>query len=111
MTGRLERIKAAAQRALSSNGDLLYRHEATWSDNTTCRFSVQEPSKTNPLVAALLQVNPQQTGLRVVKVHPDDPRPKEGSHIPWQGGTLTLERWSDKSDFTDQREGTARYER
>ncbi|WP_407572134.1 hypothetical protein [Deinococcus altitudinis] len=97
---RLDQYRALAQSQLKANADLLYRHTATWSDGTTCRFSVQDPNKGNDVRTAA--INPDVASLRVLKIHPDDSAPEVSASTPWEGGTLTRGANSDTSDFTGQ---------
>ena len=110
MTGRFPSLRDLAQAALRDNDDLLYRHAATWSDGTTCRFSVQDPSKTSggSQLAQRLTGLPDVLDVRLLRVHLDDPKPGGRASIPWDGGTLTLEDWSQASDFTGQAIGICR---
>lgn len=87
-----------------------FRHTATWSDGTDCRFSVQDPSKTDAgtKLAQRLTGVPDVLDVRLLKAHPADPPPGEGASLPWDGGTLTLVGWSQVSDFTGQAVGVCR---
>ena len=108
--GRLEDLQAMSQGVLRDNADLLYRHTATWSDGTRCRYSVTDPSKVQTAFALSLRQQPEALQLRIVKVHPDDPRPAKGATVDWQGYPLVLVAWSDVSDFTTTCTGTGRLE-
>jgi len=100
---RLDRYRAQAQRQLTKYADVLYRHEATWSDGTSARFSVQDPTKGKDVRSYAL--SPDSASLRVVRFHPEDPVPAEGAQTPWETGLLIRAQKSDTSDFT----GTASY--
>ena len=110
MTGRLPGLRELATAALTDNSDLIYRHRDTWSDGTTCRFSVQDPSKVQTGFALTLRQQPESLLLRIVKVHPEDARPAKGASVDYQGYPLVLVAWSDASNFTGQRLGTGRLE-
>lgn len=87
-----------------------FRHTDTWSDGTSCRFSVQDPSATDQgtRLAQRLTGTVEVLDVRLVKTHPADPPPGEGASLPWDGGTLTLVSWGQVSDFTGQAVGVCR---
>jgi hypothetical protein len=111
--GRLEDFQALAQGALRDNADLVYRHTDTWSDGTRCRYSVTDPNRTDAgaKLAQRLTGTPDVLDVRFLKVHPDDPKPGTRATLPWDGGTLTLEDWSQVSEFTGQATGICRFVR
>lgn len=111
MTGRLLAIRERATEALRRNADVLYRHSATWSDGSSCRFSVKDAARVKPDEVARLSAFAGSNGLlfqdlRVLTVHPDDVPPGEGASLNWDGGTLEVLSWSQVSDFTGQAKGT-----
>lgn len=89
---------------------LRFRHTATWSDGTTCRFSVRDPARTDQgtRLAQRLTGTPEVLDIRLLSTHPEDEPPGEGASIPWDGGTLTLVSWGQVSDFTVQAAGVCR---
>ncbi len=89
---------------------LRFRHQATWSDGTHCRFSLQDPSKTDAGVrmAQRLTGTDEVTDVLLLRVHPDDPRPDTGAEVPWDYGTARLVSWGTPSDFTGQAVGVCR---
>ena len=119
MTSRLPTIHQRVTDALRRNADVIYRHQGvfTKTQNGTlreypCRFSVRDPVKAdrNTIAAADTFARAEQvvfTDVRLLKVHPDDKRPPEGSVLttPWDGGRLEVRRWSQPSDFTGQAVG------
>jgi hypothetical protein len=111
--GRLEDIQALSQGVLRDNANLLFRRTGTWSDGTACRFSVQDPVKTDSgtRLAQRLTGTPDVLDVRLLKVHPDDLKPGTRASIPWDGGTLTIEDWSQVSEFTGQAIAVCRFVR
>ena len=109
----LERIRDEAQAELRANAFLLYRHALTWNDGTTCRCSVRDPgtSEAGANLARRLTGLTDVLSVRIVTVHPDDPKPGTGASVAWDGGTLTLTDWSTPSDFTGQAYATGRFTR
>ncbi|AZI45329.1 hypothetical protein EHF33_20685 (plasmid) [Deinococcus psychrotolerans] len=87
---------------------LRFRHSATWSDGTTCRFSVQDPAKDGRSGPQKLSTHPLEASLRRLKVHPDDVQPAPGASTPYQGGKLVRGFQTDTSDFTGQQTGVCR---
>lgn len=113
---RLRNAVQTAVNAVQSNSALnalLYRHTGTWSDGTSCRFSVRDPAKTDQgtRLAQRLTGEVSVTDVRLLTVHPDDEPPGEGASLPWDGGTLTLVSWGQPSDFTGQAVGVCRLTR
>ena len=110
--GLLDELRAEARGVLVDPelSEVLFRHRQTWSDGTLCRFSVQDPSKTSSgsQLAQRLTGLPDVLDVRLLRVHLDDPKPGGRASIPWDGGTLTLEDWSQASDFTGQAIGICR---
>ncbi|WP_407540233.1 hypothetical protein Q0M94_02185 [Deinococcus radiomollis] len=98
----LELLRSMSQELYHQEADLLRRHSGTWSDGTTCRFSVErlDPVKlaNSPLTASLLKV----------RIHPDDSRPAPGSTVAYLGCRLSVGTRSDPSDFTGQTYSVAR---
>jgi hypothetical protein len=105
---RLPDIQGAFRQALETNADLLYRHTATWSDGTRCRFSVQDPNKADTALNRTLRERPDAPDLRLLKVHPADTRPTLAAHLTWEDGVLFVERYAQASDFTAQAVGVCR---
>ena len=97
---RLPGIQGRFHRALTGNADLLYRHAATWSDGTSCRFSVYDVSRSDSTLARILRDRADWPDLRMLKLHPADPRPAPLSRLSWEDGLLYLERYAQTSDFT-----------
>ncbi|GAA3995242.1 hypothetical protein GCM10022631_01760 [Deinococcus rubellus] len=98
----LDALRADARSELRANAELIYRHSATWSDGTTCRFSVQDPSKVDGNLARSLRSRPDAADLRILKVHQDDSRPALAARTPFDsGGVLFVERYPQQSDFLD----------
>lgn len=100
--GRLENLRNLAVTQLRRNADVLYRHEAEWSDGTTCRYSVKDPQKLDTATARALRNDPAYDRPRLVTVHPDDEKPGTGATVEHEGRTLHLVVWTDVSDFTGQ---------
>lgn len=98
----LELLRSMSQELYHQEADLLYRHTATWSDGTTCRFSVER------LDQVKLANTPMTASLLKVRLHPDDSRPAPGSTAPYLGFVLSLGTLSDPSDFTGQTYSVAR---
>lgn len=114
---RYNEIRTAARSALVENADLIYRHSLTWSRSgvlapTPTRCSIKDPRRLDYASARSLELAAARVGvpfadLRVVTVHPDDARPRPGSRVAWDGGTLELKEWSQSSDFTGSSLGLA----
>ena len=96
----LELLRSISQELYHQEADLLYRHTATWSDGTTCRFSVQDPNNGKNVRAIV--TGPEQASLRILRVHHDDAKPVLAATTPWESGTLLRGHESDVSDFTGQ---------
>jgi len=98
----LDQVKAAVQQVQGNEelNALRFRHEAIWSDGTSARFSVQDPTKGKDVRAA--STDPEAASLRVLRIHPADTSPAVGSHTLWETGTLYLGPRADASDFTGQ---------
>ncbi|MGY2892482.1 hypothetical protein [Deinococcus sp. UYEF24] len=105
---RLEQYRALAQGQLKANADLLYRHEATWSDGTNCRFSVQDPNKVDGSLARSLRSRPDAPDLRVLRLPPGSVHPALAASIPWEDGVLFVEHYAQTSDFTGTTPGICR---
>ncbi|WP_161881939.1 hypothetical protein [Deinococcus alpinitundrae] len=88
--------------------ELRFRHSATWSDGTTCRFSVQDPAKDGRSNPQRLSTSPLDASLRRLKVHPDDVMPAPGASTPYQSGLLVRGSQTDISDFTGTSTGVCR---
>lgn len=111
----LAKIQAAVQKVQGDAdlNELRFRHAGLWSDGTSCRFSVQDPSKTSSgsQLAQRLTGLPTVLDVRLLRVHPDDPKPGVEAALPWDGGTVRLEEWTQVSDFTGQSVGVLRFTR
>ncbi|GAA5513642.1 hypothetical protein Dcar01_02386 [Deinococcus carri] len=107
--GRVERIRERVQGRLRARADILYRDSTTWSDGTTCQFSVLDPSRADGTLARSLRQRPDAPDMRVLEIHPDHPRPAPGSHIPWEHGVLFIERYAQESAFTATAPGVCRF--
>ena len=111
---RVDQVRESVQAAQRANADLLYRHTLVWSDGTSCRASVQDLNRTSTarrLASAFSTDVPLVTDARILRVHPDDPLPGEGATTPWDGGSLLLDTWTQRSDFTGQALGLCRLRR
>jgi len=100
----LSKIQRAVDKVQGNNDltEVRFRHEVTWSDNTTCRFSVQDPNKVEGTLARSLRSHPDAADLRVLRVHQDDSAPALAAHIAWdQGAVLFVERYPQQSEFLD----------
>lgn len=111
----LSKIRGAVDK-VQVNTDLnevRFRHTATWSDGVSCRFSVQDPNKTDAgyKLAQRLGGVPEVQDIRLLRVHVDDEAPGEGATLGWDGGTVKLLFWSQVSDFTGQAIGVLRLTR
>lgn len=110
MNPEAERYRALARGNLRRFGGLVYRHTATWSGEASpCRFSVVDPS---PATIGQVRAQAASSGLpfedlRLLHVHPDDPRPSVQATIPWEDGLLEVLAWGQTSDFTGTAVGTA----
>ncbi|KQR37731.1 hypothetical protein [Deinococcus sp. Leaf326] len=113
---QLERLRKQASRAVAQYSPEMFRHTLTFSrgEHTwEVRCSVQDPQKLRPDAVARLQATAAELDgvsyrdLRVLKVHPEDTMPFPGATSPWDDGTLEVLDWSQASDFTDLRTGTA----
>ena len=100
----LSQVQAAVQKVQGNSdlNELRFRHTATWSDGTSCRFSVE---RLDPLKLAR---EPMTASLLKVRVHVLDTKPAPGSTALYEGYTLSLGQWSDPSDFTGQSFSVAR---
>lgn len=100
----LGKVQAAVQKVQGNDdlNELRFRHSATWSDATVCRFSVE---RLDPLKLAK---EPMTASLLKIRVHLADPKPAPGSTVIYQGFTLSLGQWSDPSDFTGESSSVAR---
>ncbi|MDV6376243.1 hypothetical protein [Deinococcus arenicola] len=85
-----------------------FRHTATWSDGTACRFSVRDPNKGGRSSETQLQTDPIPASLRLLRVHPDDGRPTPGASLMYQGERLVLGLYADQSIWTGQQVGVCR---
>lgn len=113
---RVDAIRVRVQSRLRANGDVIYRHQGTFTREQNgrareypCRFSVRDPVKGSRDQVAVAEAFATAAGaafrdVRVLTVHPDDPRPPEGAVLadPWDGGRLEVRSWSQPSDFTGQ---------
>ena len=100
----LGKVKTAVAKVQGNDdlNELRFRHTATWSDTTQCRFSVQDPSKIEGTLARSLRDRPDAADLRILKVHQGDTAPGLAAHIPWDnGGVLFVEHFPQQSDFLD----------
>jgi len=105
---RLDRYRAQAQRQLTKYADVLYRHEATWSDGTSARFSVQDPNKVDGALNRSLRSRPDAPDVRVLRLPFDGPRPALAASIPWEDGVLFIEHYAQTGDFTETAAGVCR---
>jgi len=111
----LGKIQAAVGKVQGNQelNEVRFRHTGTWSDGTTCRFSVQDPNPhgrwSTPRAAP--DRHARRADVRVLRVHPQDLPPGEGAALAWDGGTVTLVSWSQVSDFTGQAVGVCRFTR
>ena len=81
---------------------------STWED-TRCSVQDAQKLKADAVTAAEAAARDFQVpyrDLRLLRVHPDDPRPPKGATTPWDGGTLEVLAWGQASDFTGQKLGT-----
>lgn len=106
-------VSRAMLRALRTNAAFFYRHEATWSGGTTCRFSVVDPSPVNvaQVQAAVAAEGKPLEDARVLTVHVDDAPPKRGEFILWEDGRLEVIGYGQVSDFTGTALGVAVFTR
>ena len=106
-------IRQRVRASLTARAELLYRHQAEWSDGTNPRFSVRDPNRTDQgaRLAQRLSGTPDVLDVRLLTCHPDDEPPGEGASLPWDGGTLTLVSWGQPSDFSGQAVGVCRLTR
>lgn len=109
-----EALAAEAGEAVREHAGLIFRFRGTFTKEQNgrlreypCRFSVKDPVKAdrNAVAAAQAFATAEQaafTDVRLLKVHPDDSRPPEGSVLAeaWDGGVLRLVRWAQTSDFS-----------
>ncbi|WP_407538880.1 hypothetical protein Q0M94_11940 [Deinococcus radiomollis] len=109
----LELLRSMSQELFHQEADLLYPHSSVWSDGTDCRYGIQDPNRTDAGVrlAQRLTGTPDVLDVRLLRVHPDAPKPGTRATIPWDGGTLTLEDWSQVSEITIQATGVCRFVR
>lgn len=116
MTGRLPAIRERVENALRRNADVIYRHTGTFTLRGVyrweCRFSVRDVQKLKPDEVTKLRIyadvnNLVYTDLRRLTIHPDDTVPYPGAVIDWDDGVLEVLEWSQESDFSGQRVGTA----
>ncbi|WP_189062868.1 hypothetical protein [Deinococcus arenae] len=115
----MDEIRDRVRGRLVGNADLLYRHEGTFTKTQngrefsySCRFSVRDLTKGNRDQIAAANAFAADEGaafrdIRLLRIHPDDPRPPEGAvlAVPWDGGRLEVRGWSQSSDFTGQAVG------
>lgn len=112
---RLPAIRERVRGRLRDNADLIYRHALVFAlgpHTWAARCSVKDPQALKPDALALLQATATDQGvayrdLRQIRVHPDDTEPYPGASTPWDDGTLEVLEWSQASDFTGRRTGTA----
>lgn len=111
---RLPGVRAAFIGALQANADLLYTRSGTWSDGTTCAYSVTQPSKTAEGTRRAQALTGEQNVLdiRFLKVRPGDPLPAEGATLAGhEGGVLALVSWSDRGSLSGQAVAVCRFSR
>ncbi|MGY2892755.1 hypothetical protein [Deinococcus sp. UYEF24] len=102
---------AGAVAQVQGNADLnavRFRHTATWSDGTTCRFGVQDPNKVDSALSRSLRSRPDAPDVRVLRVHQEDASPALAASIPWENGVLFVEHYAQTSDFTGTAPGVCR---
>lgn len=95
--------------------EVRFRHTGIFTKGVSswpCRFSVRDVQKLKPDEVQKLRIYADVNGLvytdlRRLTVHPDDTVPFPGAIIPWDDGVLEVLEWSQASDFTGQRIGTA----
>lgn len=109
-----EALAAEIAEDIRENAGLIFRFKGTFSKvqngrrrEYPCRFTVKDPVKADPKTVAAAQAFAagQQAAfedVRILKVHPDDTRPPEGSTLTevWDGGTLHLVAWAQTSDLS-----------
>ncbi|GAA4002356.1 hypothetical protein GCM10022631_11310 [Deinococcus rubellus] len=112
MGTELDALRAEARGELRANADVLYRHSATWSDGTFCRFSVQDPARDGRSGPQKLSTSPLDASLRRLKVHLDDIMPSVGASAEYPPdaptGVLVRDSQTDTSDFTGLSTGVCR---
>lgn len=112
---RLLAIRERVQNRLRGNADLIYRQSLTFRLGPhawEARCSVKDPQKLKADEVGKLRLYADANGLtytdlRQIKVHPDDIEPFPGASVAFDDGTLEVLDWSQVSDFTGRRTGTA----
>lgn len=118
---RLERIRARVEKRLISRADILYPHELSFRLGEyppwEVHCKVKDPQRLKPDEVGRLQATASALesvtyqDLRVVKIMPGETVPFPGATSPWDDGTLEILDWSQASDFTGIRTGTAIFRR
>lgn len=113
----LDEVLAAVQEVQTDPelNALRFRHTLTFTlgpHQWSLRCSVTDPQRLRPDALAQVQATADARGLaytdlRVIRHHPDDPVPVPGATCAWDDGTLEVLEWSQASDFTGTRLGTA----
>ncbi|RJF74460.1 hypothetical protein D3875_04055 [Deinococcus cavernae] len=125
----LNAYRAMAAAEIRAYQGVMFRHSGTFVKTQNgrereypCRFSVIDPVKADRNTIAAADTFGRGEGVafvdvRLLKVHPEDRRPPEGSVLSrkneagqwepenWDGGRLEVRRWSQASDFTGQAVG------
>jgi len=106
----LDQVKAAVQQVQGNEelNALRFRHEATWSDGTNCRFSVQDPNKVDSTLNRSLRSRPDAPDVRVIKLPFDAARAGLAASILWEDGVLFIEHYAQTGDFTGTAPGICR---
>lgn len=105
---RLPAIREAFAQAKRANADLLFPESASWSDGVTRRFKVGDPNRLTGTAPLALVNDPMPASLRLLKVHPDDPRPDPGASCTCSEGYLVLGVWTDEGKLSGSRSGVCR---
>lgn len=103
-------VRTRVQGALRGKAALIYPLTLTFTlpgfaGQRVVRCSVRDPEKVDRRAIAAAEVAARQAGvpysdMRLLKVHPDDPRPAQGMRATLDGGTLEVLSWSQESALT-----------